>query len=92
MLSHQFSAVAVHAAICLIWVTNEHALVTDNLASQHVINEKLVSISFTPTNSQDPGNGELTFGGIDPSKFQGSIHMVYVLFVLSLPERIAVLI
>ncbi|KAH9858562.1 aspartic peptidase A1 [Lenzites betulinus] len=50
--------------------------VTDNLASQHVIIEKLVSISFTPTNSQDPGNGELTFGGIDPSKFLGSIHMV----------------
>lgn len=92
MLSHQYSAVAVHVAICLIWLTNEHAVVTDNLASQHVINEKLVSISFTPTNSQDPGNGELTFGGIDPSKFIGSIHMVYVLFIFSHQERIAALI
>ncbi|KAI0782864.1 aspartic peptidase A1 [Abortiporus biennis] len=47
--------------------------VTDNLFSKGVISANLVSVSFAPTNSISSVNGELTFGGIDSSKFTGSI-------------------
>ncbi|KAI8972443.1 acid protease [Trametes punicea] len=47
--------------------------ITDNLFTQGVISEHLVSISFEPTDSPEIVNGELTFGGIDSSKFTGSI-------------------
>ncbi|KAI8972455.1 acid protease [Trametes punicea] len=47
--------------------------ITDNLFTQGVISEHLVSVSFEPTTSTDDVNGELTFGGIDSSKFTGSI-------------------
>ncbi|KAI0634024.1 acid protease [Trametes polyzona] len=48
--------------------------VTDNLFSQQVIPQNLVSVSFEPTNVPDIVNGELTFGDTDPSKFVGAIN------------------
>jgi cathepsin E len=45
----------------------------DNLYSQGTIPEALIGISFEPTNSDAEVNGELTFGGVDESKFTGAI-------------------
>ena len=55
--------------------------VTDNAFAQGLIPVKEIGISFTPSNSTDtvtPGltNGQLTFGGIDPSAFIGDITFV----------------
>lgn len=47
--------------------------VSDNLRSQGKISTEVLSISFNPTSSQTSANGELTFGGTDPSKYTGSI-------------------
>ncbi|KAJ3893486.1 aspartic peptidase domain-containing protein [Lentinula edodes] len=47
--------------------------VTDNLFSQGTIAEKVVSISFEPTTTDEVTNGELFFGGTDSSKFTGAI-------------------
>ncbi|KAI0752481.1 family A1 protease [Daedaleopsis nitida] len=52
--------------------------VTDNAASQGSISQNLVAVSFEPTTTVDNINGELTFGGTDPSKFTGSIHFAPV--------------
>ncbi|KAI0689557.1 aspartic proteinase precursor [Cytidiella melzeri] len=50
--------------------------VTDNAFSQGSIGTKQVGVSFEPTTSLSVTNGELTFGGADPSKFTGSLHTV----------------
>ena len=51
---------------------------TDNAFSQGLVPEHLIGISFEPTMSLDNANGELTFGGIDSSKFTGSLNFVSV--------------
>lgn len=48
-------------------------VVTDNLFSQGIITDNLVAVSFAPPNSDNDSNGELTFGGVDSSKFTGDI-------------------
>ena len=52
--------------------------VTDNAFSLGLIDAHEVGISFEPSNQISATNGELTFGGIDPSKFTGDLHFVYV--------------
>ena len=52
--------------------------VTDNLFSSGVIGAKQVGISFEPTTSLSVTNGQLTFGGVDTSKFNGTLHTLYV--------------
>ncbi|KAG2123653.1 aspartic peptidase domain-containing protein [Suillus cothurnatus] len=47
--------------------------VTENLYSQGIISEIVVSISFEPTTSESDTNGELTFGGTDATKYTGAI-------------------
>jgi cathepsin E len=47
--------------------------VTDNLFKSGAIPSNLVSVSFEPTTAKFVKNGELTFGGTDPTKFTGSI-------------------
>ena len=51
--------------------------VTDNLFSQGAIPAHEVAVSFEPTTQESVTNGELTFGGIDPSKFTGAITFVH---------------
>ncbi len=51
--------------------------VTDNAFSLGLIDSKVVGISFAPSNSVSSTNGELIFGGTDPSKFLGDITFVY---------------
>ena len=43
--------------------------VTDNLASQRIVDHALVGVSFVPTISLNDQNGELDFGVADRSKF-----------------------
>ncbi|CDO77365.1 hypothetical protein BN946_scf184787.g14 [Trametes cinnabarina] len=50
--------------------------VTDSAFSQGLIPQHMISISFEPTTSVDDANGELTFGGIDSSKFNGPLEFV----------------
>jgi hypothetical protein len=57
--------------------------VTDSAFSLGLLDTKEVGISFEPTTVDSITNGELTFGGLDPSKFTGSITWVYVPFMLS---------
>jgi cathepsin E len=52
--------------------------VTDNLFEQGKIGQKLIAVSFEPTTSLLVRNGELTFGGVDATKFTGDITYVYV--------------
>jgi cathepsin E len=47
--------------------------VTDNLFDQGKIQQNLVALSFEPTTSAQVINGELTFGGIDSTKYTGEI-------------------
>jgi cathepsin E len=47
--------------------------ITDNLFGQGAIEQDLVGLSFEPTTSDSSISGELTFGGIDPTKFIGDI-------------------
>ena len=51
---------------------------TDNLFSQGTIPQDLVAVSFEPTTSESITNGELTFGGTDPSKFIAPITYTWV--------------
>ena len=60
----------------LIQGTPRVPTVTDNLSSQNKISSEIIGISFNPTTSLSPSsssNGELTFGGVDQSKYTGSI-------------------
>ncbi|KAH8080683.1 acid protease [Cristinia sonorae] len=51
--------------------------VTDNLYDQGIIAKPFVGISFQPTNdAAESRNGELTFGGVDESKFVGEMNFV----------------
>lgn len=47
--------------------------VTQNLYSQGKIPAEIVGVSFEPTNTESSTNGELTFGGVDSSKYTGSL-------------------
>jgi len=47
--------------------------VTDNLFSQGKIQKNMVAVSFKPTNSFPTVNGELTFGGVDRTKYIGEL-------------------
>ncbi|KXN88844.1 Polyporopepsin [Leucoagaricus sp. SymC.cos] len=48
--------------------------VTDNLFGKGLITANEIGISFEPTNTIEIMNGELTWGGVDSSKFTGSIN------------------
>lgn len=48
-------------------------VVTDNLFSQGIIGENLVSVFFAPPTSANDTNGELTFGSVDDSKTTGNV-------------------
>ncbi|KZS98725.1 acid protease [Sistotremastrum niveocremeum HHB9708] len=48
--------------------------VTDNLFAQGAISSNVMGISFEPTTADGVTNGEIAFGGIDSSKFTGSIN------------------
>ena len=56
--------------------------VTDNAFSQGLISEHLIGISFEPTQSIEITNGELSFGGVDESKFTGPLSFVYVIVTI----------
>ena len=53
--------------------TSRVPTVTDNLSYQNKISSEIIGISFNPTTSLSSSNGELTFGGVDQSKYTGSI-------------------
>ena len=50
--------------------------VTDNLASQGIINTEVLGVSFVPTTSLNDVNGQLDFGGTDSNLFTGPISFV----------------
>lgn len=56
--------------------------VTDNAFTQGLLASKEVGISFAPTTNESDPNGQLTFGGIDTSKFTGSLTTVFVISIL----------
>lgn len=53
--------------------TSKVPTVADNLYSQKKISTEVLGVSYNPTTSYTTANGELTFGGVDSSKFTGSI-------------------
>jgi len=55
--------------------TNTVPTVTDNLYAQGTITTESIGISYVPTTSANSGtaNGELTFGGVDSTKYTGDI-------------------
>ncbi|KAL7284878.1 hypothetical protein ACG7TL_002192 [Trametes sanguinea] len=57
-------------------VTDCIPTVTDNAFTQGLIPAHEIGISFAPTQSLEVTNGELTFGGIDESKFTGPLNFV----------------
>lgn len=50
--------------------------VLDNAFAQGLINPEALGVSFEPTVSIGQANGELTFGGVDASKYTGSLAYV----------------
>ena len=59
---------------CISMTLKNHGIaVTDNLFSQGIIGENLVSVFFAPATSDNDTNGELTFGSVDDSKTTGSV-------------------
>ncbi|KAJ3558483.1 hypothetical protein NM688_g902 [Phlebia brevispora] len=48
----------------------------DTAFLEDLIPAKVLGISFEPTTSLSAANGELTFGGVDPTRFTGSIKFV----------------
>ncbi|KAG2114836.1 acid protease [Suillus clintonianus] len=58
-------------------ISNEYEVptVTDNLYTQGTIGSEVLGVFFAPASSSD-SNGELTFGGYDASKINGSINYV----------------
>jgi hypothetical protein len=47
--------------------------ITDSLYAQGTISSAVLGFSMQPTNTTSQANGELTFGGVDPSRYTGSI-------------------
>ncbi|KDQ58183.1 hypothetical protein JAAARDRAFT_155852 [Jaapia argillacea MUCL 33604] len=47
--------------------------VSDNLYSQGTITTEVVGVSYAPTTSDADTNGELTFGGVDTTKYTGTL-------------------
>ena len=47
--------------------------ITDNLFIQGKIQKNQVAVSFAPTNSSPTVNGEMTFGGVDYTKYIGKL-------------------
>lgn len=56
--------------------TDEVPTVTDNLYNQGTIHMDLLGISYEPSSTEGMRNGEITFGGVDESKFTGEINYV----------------
>ena len=50
--------------------------VTDNAQKLGLLEEYMVGISFEPLNLTNLNNGELTFGGVDTSKYTGTLAYV----------------
>ncbi|KAL4079730.1 aspartic peptidase domain-containing protein [Scleroderma citrinum] len=50
--------------------------VSDNLFNQGLIAQELVGMSFAPTNPSHNTTGELIFGGVDSSKYTGTLNNV----------------
>ena len=50
--------------------------VTDNLFAQGAISNDSLGIFYQPTTSEGAVNGELTFGGVDTSKYTGTLAYV----------------
>ncbi|PIL28667.1 transporter [Ganoderma sinense ZZ0214-1] len=57
-------------------VTDCIPTVTDNAFTQGLISAHEIGISFEPSSSLNNANGELTFGGVDTSKFTGPLNFV----------------
>ena len=51
---------------------------THNAFVQGQIRAPVVGVFFEPSTSIGAQNGEVTFGGVDPDKFNGPIHYTYV--------------
>ncbi|KAH9052761.1 aspartic peptidase A1 [Lactarius vividus] len=56
--------------------TGTSSTITGNLFSEGIIPADLVSMSFEPTTNTSVTNGELTFGGTDPTRFTGTITFI----------------
>ena len=53
---------------------------TDNAWAQGLLSEYEIGISFQPPTNSSDANGQLTFGGVDQSKFNEPITYVYVTY------------
>jgi hypothetical protein len=50
--------------------------VVDNLFAQKTISTDSISISYNPSSTEGVANGELTFGGVDNTKYTGTLNYV----------------
>ncbi|PSR75646.1 hypothetical protein PHLCEN_2v8937 [Hermanssonia centrifuga] len=60
----------------LLSPNQEIPTVTDNAFTSGLISSKMVGIYFQPTTSTSDANGELTFGGVDDTKYVGDLNYV----------------
>lgn len=78
-LNHQLLSLGTTFSLDTPFSPTTIPTVTDNAFSEGLIPHKMLGISFEPTTSQDVKNGELTFGGVDTTKYTGEITYVCVL-------------
>ncbi|KAI0752479.1 acid protease [Daedaleopsis nitida] len=64
--------------------------VTDNAFAQGLIDAHQIGISFEPTDSFEITNGELTFGGVDPTKFTGELSFVPITSTLPAAQFVGI--
>jgi len=53
--------------------TVQYPTITDNLWSKGVITNNVVSLSWEPTNAVGTINGQITFGGVDSTRYTGPL-------------------
>ena len=64
--------------------------VVDTAFASGLINNTIVGISFTPTTEADQSNGEITFGGVNPSRFDAPLTMVYGAFSVLVDDKLLI--
>ena len=86
MRSHSIGPLDLTAGSMTLNSSQTVPTVPDNLVAQGSISNEIIGISFEPASSQSTTNGQLTFGGVDSTKFTGDVTYTYAYSIQFLPS------